>query len=124
MDRGFARRLAALAVAYAVTLNALLPVLAAMTLPAAGAPAFAVICGSATAGAGSDRDLPAKQPLCPVGASCAMPGCAEAVVPVGGSAATGVLMTAHAPVGVRSARDRRQALRLAGPQQARAPPVA
>jgi hypothetical protein len=91
MDRRLAHRLVALAAAYAVALNTLLPVLAAILPPiAVGLPPAAVdgfgltvLCsaGGAERG-GPERGAPARpQPLCPCGAACAMPGCGATALP-------------------------------------------
>ena len=80
MNRPLGRRLVALAAAYAVALNALLPVLAAISPPAA--IGVAVICSAGGAGSPSDSGVPEKpQPLCPGGGACAMPGCAAIALP-------------------------------------------
>jgi hypothetical protein len=84
MDRRLARRLVALAAAYAVALNTLVPVLAAiLPPPAIGAVGLTVLCsaGSAERG-GPEPGAPARpQPLCPCGAACAMPGCGASALP-------------------------------------------
>jgi hypothetical protein len=80
-NRRLDRRLVALAAAYAVALNILLPVLAAILPPAAsGEIGSGAICSAG--GAASDRGAPARpQPLCPCGAACVMPGCAATALP-------------------------------------------
>jgi hypothetical protein len=85
MDRRFARRLVALAAAYAVVLNALLPALTGI-FPSA-AIAAAVICSAGGARSASDDGAPKKpQPLCPGGAVCAMSGCARSGCDTSGAA--------------------------------------
>src|SRR5580704_19780205 len=77
MNRRLDRKLVALAAAYAVALNILLPVLGAvLPLAGSGAQGWAVLCSASGA---ADRGAPEKRqpvrPLCPCGAACAMPGC-------------------------------------------------
>jgi hypothetical protein len=109
MDRRLARRLVALAAAYAVALNTLLPVLTAMALPAAGgAIGLEVICSATGPG------VPEKpQPPGPCCGACALPGCAATVLPEVASSGAGVSRLRALPVVL--GRDARQA---------RAPPLA
>ncbi|HWF97325.1 MAG TPA: hypothetical protein VG291_20430 [Xanthobacteraceae bacterium] len=103
-----ARRLVALATAYVVALNTLLPVLAAILPPTTiGEIGVAVIC---SAGAGGSvpqsgvpasgvpaRDAPEKPlPLCPGGAACAMSGCAASALPDPGPTGAGAALV---PIG-------------------------
>jgi hypothetical protein len=128
MDR-LARRLVALAAAYTVALNTLLPVLAAILPPTAiGEIGLAVICsaggrGSIPAQGVPGRGAPEKpQPLCPCGAACAMPGCAASALP--GADAAGA-SPACVPIG-RRGHDGRPAPAAwpGGSKLARGPPVA
>ena len=77
MNRSLGRRLVALVTAYALALNALLPVLLAVgPQPAEAAPA--IICGSG----GTSPASPARQHQeCP--GACLMAGCAGSALPGG-----------------------------------------
>ena len=88
MERRLARRLVALAAAYAVAFGALLPFLAAAWSPATAADGLSVICsGLAHDGSGPGGSTPAKPlPLCPGGGACCMPGCATTILPEAGAA--------------------------------------
>jgi hypothetical protein len=125
MDRRLGRRLVALAAAYAVALNTLLPVLTALLPPAAtGESGLAVICSAGQAGSASDRSAPAKpQPLCPCGGACTMPGCAPAVLPDDPSG-VGVASVSIGPAGLRHDGRRQQAFWPGGSKLARGPPIA
>jgi hypothetical protein len=125
MNRKLDRRLVALAAAYAVALNTLLPVLAAILPPAAiGEIGLAVICSTGGAGAASDRGAPAKpQPLCPCSGPCAMPGCAAAVVP-DDRTGVGAVALSVAPARLRHDGRQQQAFWPGGSKLARGPPIA
>jgi hypothetical protein len=120
MDRRLARRLVALAAAYAVVLNTLLPVLTAMALPAAGGViGLQVICSAA------DPGVPEKpQPPGSCCGACALPGCAATVLPDVASSGAGVARLRALPVA--PSRDARQSQTFwpGGSKRARAPPVA
>jgi hypothetical protein len=126
MDR-LARRLLALAAAYAVALNALLPVVAAILPPTAiGEIGVAVICsGNPVRGVPGPGAPEKPQPLCPCGAACAMPGCAASALPDPDPAYAG---PACVPVGrLGRGQDGRPASTTAWPggsKLARGPPVA
>jgi hypothetical protein len=123
MNRRLDRKLVALAAAYAVALNILLPVLGAV-LPAAasGAPGLAALC--AAGGAASDHGTPAKpQPLCPCGAACAMPGCGATALPGGAAIGASPALACVGPVGLRQDGQRVQAFWPGGSKFARGPPV-
>ena len=145
MDR-LARRLVALAAAYAVALNTLLPVLAAILPPTTiGATGLAVICSAGGAGSvpewgvpewgvpgwgvpeqgAPERGAPGKsQPLCPGGAACAMPGCFATALP---DADPGGAGPACVPIGrLGRGHDGRPAPTAwpGGSKLARGPPVA
>jgi hypothetical protein len=124
LDRRLDRRLITLAAAYAVALNALLPALALILLPAAGSVLGpAVICAAARTGLPSDSGAPEKPgPLCPCPGACAMPGCATAVLPDTGAAIAEVAWLSVGPVELRRA-DESQTFRLHGRYFARGPPV-
>jgi hypothetical protein len=131
MDLSLARRLVALAAAYAVVLNMLLPVLVPVlgaTLPpgAIGELSLTVICATGGVGSASDRGAPEKpQPLCPCGVACAMPGCAAPVLPddAPASAGAGVACVSVGLAGLEL--DARQREKLwPGGKLARGPPVA
>jgi hypothetical protein len=76
MERRFARRLVALAAAYALVLNAWLPALAGILTPQAGdGLGAAVVCAGVAGGAAPASDLPQRRlPLCPWSGACSMPG--------------------------------------------------
>jgi hypothetical protein len=80
MHRRTSRRLIALAVAYAVALNVILPLLPAFAPAAeAGAATPAQICGAGRSGERSGADLPSGHgPDCPFGLACSMPDCTAA----------------------------------------------
>jgi DUF2946 family protein len=125
MNRRLARRLVALAAAYAVALNTLLPVLAAILPSAAiGEIGLAVICSAGGTGAASDRGAPAKpQPLCPCGGACAMSGCAAAALP-DDRTGVGAVRVSVAPAGLRRDGRQLQAFWPGGSKLARGPPIA
>jgi hypothetical protein len=123
MNRRLDRKLVALAAAYAVALNILLPVLAAI-LPASaiGGTGPAVICS--TGGAASDRGAPQQpQPLCPCGAACAMPGCAATALPDGASIGPRAVLASSGPVELGHAGAATRMFWPGGSKLARGPPV-
>jgi hypothetical protein len=124
MDRRLDRKLVALAAAYAVALNILLPVVAAV-LPAAavgGIGLAAAICSAG--GAASDRGVPQNpQPLCPCGAACAMPGCAATALPGGAPIGTSAVLASIGPVELRPAGAATPTLWPGGSKLARGPPI-
>jgi hypothetical protein len=127
MDRRLARRLVALAAAYAVALNTLLPVLAAVLPPTGvGEVGLTVLCTAAGAPerGGPERGAPRPQPLCPCGAACAMPGCGAAALPGADTAGAGPVWV---PIGWSGhGHDGRPAPTIwpGGSKRARGPPVA
>jgi hypothetical protein len=126
MNRKLDRRLVALAAAYAVAFNTLLPLFTAVLLPAAsGEIGPAVICYAGGPGSASDSGAPQRpQPLCPGCGACAMPGCAAAVLPdhdPTGAAAAGV---SAGLAGLRGEPRQKQAAWPGGSKLARGPPVA
>jgi hypothetical protein len=123
MNRRLDRKLVALAAAYAVALNILLPILAAV-LPAAavGGIGLAAICSAG--GAASDRGAPQNpQPLCPCGAACAMPGCAATALPGGAPIGTSAVLARIAPVELGPAGAATRAFWPGGSKLARGPPI-
>jgi hypothetical protein len=123
MNRRLDRRLVALAAAYAVALNMLLPVFTAVLQPAAsGEIGPAAMCSAGGPGSASDRDAPQKpRPLC--SEACAMPGCAATVLPdpvLTGAVTAGV---GAPPAGPRREPRREQAFWPGGSKLARGPPV-
>ncbi len=126
MDRRLDRRLVALATAYAVVLNTLLPVLGAILLPAAiGEIGAAVICSAHGAGSTPDQGGPEKpSPLCPCGGACAMPGCAAIALPNGDPAGVVAACGSAVPVAPRLSGRRKEALWPGGRKFARGPPIA
>lgn len=125
MDRRLDRRLVALAAAYAVVLNALLPAVSAILLPAAiGQIGLAVICSAGGAGSASDRGGPEKpQPLCPCDGACAMPGCAATALPGDDPRQAGAACVSLGPVGLGRDGRQVQAFWPGGSKLARAPPI-
>jgi hypothetical protein len=130
MDRSLARKLVALAAAYAVALNMLLPALTAIASPAFSSPAtggalgLEVIC-SGGAGPAAGRGVPEKpQPLCPCCGACAMPGCAATVLPDIASSSAGAPRMRAQPVGLSREGRHRQTFWPGGSKLARGPPVA
>ncbi len=135
MDR-LARRLVALATAYVVALNTLLPVLAAIFPPTTiGEVGVVVICSVGAAGSAPQssvpawgvpvRDAPEKpQPLCPGGAACAMSGCAASALPEPGPAGTGAAFVPIGRIGRGHDGGPAPAAWPVGSKLARGPPVA
>lgn len=123
MDRRLARKLVALAAAYAVALNILLPVLAALLPPTAiGEIGFATICSAA--GATGDPSAPQKpQPLCPCVGACAMPGCAASALPSAAPIAASAVHASIGPVGLRQDDRGTQTFWPRGSKLARGPPI-
>jgi hypothetical protein len=126
MDRRLARRLVALAAAYAVVLNTILPVLGAILLPAAvGEVGWAVICSAHGAGLASDRGVPEKpSPPCPCGGACAMPGCAAIALPDGDPAGVVAVCASTVPAALWRSGCRKEAFWPGGRKLARGPPIA
>jgi hypothetical protein len=123
MNRRLDRKLVALAAAYAVALNILVPVLAAF-LPATaiGGIGVAVICSAG--GAASDRGAPQKpQPLCPCGAACAMPGCAATALADGTAAGTSAVLASIGPVEPGHGGAATRTFWPGGSKLARGPPI-
>ena len=89
MHRRLARRLVALAAAYALVLNTWLPALAGILAPQAGGEtSTAVICATIPGGGVPASDLPQKRsPLCPFGGTCGMPACMASALTGGHSIA-------------------------------------
>jgi hypothetical protein len=126
MDRRLARRLVALAAAYAVALNALLPALTAILPPAAiGEIGLAVVCSAGGAGSASDSGAPeTPHPLCPCSGACAMPGCAATGLPDDHPAGAGAACESAGPAGLGHAGRQKQAFWPGGSKLARGPPIA
>jgi hypothetical protein len=124
MNRRLDRRLVALAAAYAVALNILLPALTAILPPVAiGEISLAAICSGG--GAASDPGAPAKpQPLCPGGGACTMPGCAAAALPGGDPAGVSAVFASFGLVGLRHDGRRTPTFWPGGSKLARGPPIA
>jgi hypothetical protein len=124
MKGSLAHRLVALAAAYAVAFNALLPVVAAV-FPASAAAGFGIICSTDAAGGSSDHGVPVSpQPACPCPGCCAMPGCGAAAPPSDDVAIDRAIGAGVTLVHFASAVAGLQGLRPAGSNRARAPPVA
>jgi hypothetical protein len=126
MNRRLDRRLVALAAAYAVALNTLLPVFTAILLPAAsGEIGQAVICSAGGPGPAADGSAPEKpQPLCPCGAACAMPGCAATVLPDHDPAGAPTARVSAGLAGLGREPPQKQAFWPGGRKLARGPPDA
>ena len=124
--RRLARRLVALAAAYAVALNTLLPVLGALLLPAAiGDVGVAVVCSGGGASAAGDQGAPERpHPLCPCGGACAMPGCAVIALPNGDPTGVVAACAGVAPVALRLSGRQPETFWPGGRKLARGPPVA
>jgi hypothetical protein len=122
MNRRLDRKLVALAAAYAVALNILLPVLAAVLPPAAGGGiGLAAMC---SAGGASDRGAPGQpQPLCPCGAACAMPGCGATALPAGAPIGASAAPASVRLAGLSPQGQRAPALWPGGSKRARGPPI-
>jgi hypothetical protein len=125
MYRLICRRLLALAVAYALALAPVLPLLAAFAWAADPGPAgVAEICASKRSDASSPVGVPnGHEAACPLGTGCSLQDCSGAGLPASGgaTAAIGVLgparLFAHSAEAVLRPRD-------GGPHFARAPPRA
>jgi hypothetical protein len=126
MNRRLDRRLVALATAYAVALNLLLPVFTVILLPTASSEIGpAVICSAGGPGSASDRGAPEKpKALYPCSGGCAMPGFAATALhdhDPNGAATVGV---SAGLAGLGRERQLRQAFWPGGSKPARGPPVA
>jgi hypothetical protein len=126
MNRRFDHRLVALAAAYAVALNTLLPVFTGILLPAAsGEIGPAVICSAGGPGSAADGSAPEKpQPLCPCSAACAVPGCAATVLPGHDPASALAACVSAGLAGLGRELQQKQAFWPGGRKLARGPPVA
>jgi hypothetical protein len=126
MNRRLDRRLVALAAAYAVALNTLLPVFTAILLPAAGSESGpAVICSAVRPDSAADNSAPEKpQPPCPCSAACAMPSCAATVLPDHDPAGAATAWVNAGLAGLGREPQPKQALWPGGRKLARGPPVA
>jgi len=128
MNRRLDRKLVALAAAYAVALNILLPVLGAV-LPAAASGGIALAALCSTGGAASDHGAPEKpqparpEPVCPCGAACAMPGCGATALPGGAAIGASPALVCARPVGLRPDGQWAQAFWPGGSKLARGPPI-
>jgi hypothetical protein len=126
MDRRIDRRIVALAAAYAVVLNTLLPVLTAILPPAAiGEIGLAVICSGGGAGSAADPGAPEKpQPLCPCDGACAMPGCAAPALPDDDAAGAGATCVSVGLAGLGLDGRQNETFWPGGSKLARGPPIA
>jgi hypothetical protein len=125
MYRLSCRKLVALAAAYAVALNLVLPLLSIFAPAAdAGALGLSEICGNSHSGPGSGADFPNRHgPICPFGMACSASDCGAASLPAGGGIAA--FSFGPAPLGLfLRLDDEVLPLRNVGAQFARAPPLA
>jgi hypothetical protein len=116
MFRPISRTVVALAVAYAVALNLVVPLLAALVPAAQAATAtLAELCApdQGAAAPGDDR-TGRHEPMCPLGPVCLMQGCGEPT-------ATFAFDSTVVLLSIRLDRDR-FLLRVIGARLARAPP--
>lgn len=114
----------ALAAAYAVVLNTLLPLFSPPLLPAEAA-GLAVICSAGGAGVADDRGVPEKpQPPCACCGACAVAGCGAAALPDVASTGAGAAHMGLGPVALSHDGRERQAFWSGGSKLARAPPPA
>jgi hypothetical protein len=125
MYRLICRRLLALAVAYALALAPVLPLLGAFAWAADLGPAgVGEICASARSDARSPADVPdGHGAACPLGTGCPLQGCSAADVPAPGGATAAIGALAPAQIFVRAAEAVPRP-RDGGPHFARAPPRA
>jgi hypothetical protein len=123
MDRRLDHKLMALAAAYAVALNFLLPVLGAvLPLAASGGIGLAAMCS--VGGVATDRGTPEKpHPVCPCGAACAMPGCGAAALPGGAAVGAGTPPASVSLAGLSPEGALAPAFWPGGSKLARGPPV-
>jgi len=122
MTRLICRRVVALALAYVLALDLILPLVPAF---AAGVDPTTVaeICATDHSGPTSGADRPDRQrPICPFGMACATPGCDAAGLPV-----DVIVAVASIPVSklfLAHADDEAHLLQDVGKPFARAPPLA
>jgi hypothetical protein len=118
------RRLLVLALAYALALAPVLPLLAARASAADLFPAGAgEICATKPSGVGWGPDVPNEhRSACPHGAACAIAGCGGGVLAAGAGAVT-VVALRSAPLLIDPAAEAPPA-RASGAHLARAPPRA
>jgi hypothetical protein len=118
MNRGLDRRLVALAAAYAVAFNTLLPGLTAILLPTPiGEIGLAVICSAGGAGSASDSGAPEKPQ------ACAMPGCAAADLQDDDPTRVGAAGVSVGLAGLAHDGQQTQTFWRGGSKLARGPPV-
>jgi hypothetical protein len=125
MHRLISRRVIALAVAYALALAPVLPLLGAFAqagdLDSAG---LGALCASKQVGARSAADIPNEHgPLCPFGAGCSAQGCGADGVPPAAQAVVAILAFGATP-SLLDFEGRSPLLRAGGAHSARAPPRA
>lgn len=123
MYRLAARRLLALAMAYALALAPVLPLLAARASAADLLPAGAGgICATKPSGVGWGPDVPNEhRSACPHGAACAIAGCGAVGVLTAGAGAVTVVALRSAPLLIAPAAEAPPA-RESDAHPARAPP--
>ena len=124
MYRLVCRGFIAFALAYAVALAPVLPLLAAAaSAPELGPAGAGEFCATKPSGAGSDADVPNEHgSACPLGAGCAMPGCGAGVLAAAAGTAR-LIAFRSAPLPVHPAAEA-LLLRASGAHLARAPPPA
>jgi hypothetical protein len=124
MYRLVCRGFIALALAYALALAPILPLLTVLASAAdLGSAGVGDICVTKPSGAGSDADVPNEHgSACPLGAGCAMPGCGGGVLAAAAGTAT-LIAFRSAPLPVHPAAEALP-LRAGGAHLARAPPPA
>jgi hypothetical protein len=117
------RRVIALATAYAVALNLILPLVVAFA-SASDAAAMTSICATDRLSRGLATDLPDRHPsICPLGMACAMPDCGATALPAG-SSVSAVASAGMSRPSLAQGDEQAHRQRNAGGQFARAPPRA
>jgi hypothetical protein len=126
MCRLICRRFVALAVAYAVALNLVVPLLAAFALAADATPAsLAERCAPDQSGASRGGDRNGHPPACPFDSACLMQDCGANGAFAAGASSAAILAFGTGPLLLSIRLDGRTLLpREAGVQFARAPPHA
>jgi hypothetical protein len=94
------RRLVAFALAYALALDPVVPMLsAAAWIGDLGQPGMGEICASKRSGARSTADVPLEhRPICPLCTGCLMPGCDAGALPAIDAGAAAILALGPAPL--------------------------
>jgi hypothetical protein len=122
MGRLICRRVVALALAYVLALDLILPLVPAFA-SGVSATTVAEICATDHSGTRSGGDRPDRQgPICPFGMACTTPGCDAVGLPVDVIAAVAAVSAPQ--VFLAHADEQAHLLQEVGKPFARAPPLA